>query len=121
MDKRMADRKRKKYDHSVPALFYRAAPGSEFLSSLRRLIDAFFGNAQAYQPTTTEIVNYHLTPREREIIYLAALGFSDKEIADALALNFQTVRVHLRHALDKLNLEDARALQDYFWGGQVND
>jgi DNA-binding CsgD family transcriptional regulator len=36
-----------------------------------------------------------LTPRQRELLRLAALGRTDKEIASALGVSYHTVRTHL--------------------------
>lgn len=43
-----------------------------------------------------------LTPREREIVSLVALGASGPEIADELHISHNTVRTHVRNAMDKL-------------------
>jgi RNA polymerase sigma factor (sigma-70 family) len=45
-----------------------------------------------------------LTPREREILQLAAEGRSNKEIANLLNLSAYTVETHRSHILQKLNL-----------------
>ncbi len=110
----MARKKTKKYEQSVSAPYFEPRQASQVLPGLQGIIARLFGQAPASGPTPEEIINYHLTAREREIAYLAALGFSDKEIADALAMNFQTVRVHLRNLLNKLQLDDVRELGQYF-------
>jgi DNA-binding NarL/FixJ family response regulator len=104
----------KKYEQSVSAPYFQPTSGSQVAQTLQAVIAKLFGKAREVAPTREEIIHYHLTPREREIAYLAALGFSDKEIADALAMNFQTVRVHLRNLLDKLQLNDVTELRAYF-------
>jgi len=43
-----------------------------------------------------------LTPREREIVQLVALGSTGPEIADELGIGHETVRTHVRNAMDKL-------------------
>jgi len=43
-----------------------------------------------------------LTPRQREIVQLVALGASGPEIADELHISHETVRTHVRNAMDKL-------------------
>jgi DNA-binding CsgD family transcriptional regulator len=42
------------------------------------------------------------TPRELEILALVALGSTSAQIADALALSPDTVRTHIRNAMQKL-------------------
>jgi DNA-binding NarL/FixJ family response regulator len=106
--------KKKKYEYSVPLPYYRVATGTTVFEALRGLINGLFGAPRPYTPSVQEIADYYLTPREREIAYLAALGFSDSEIADALAVNFQTVRTHLRSILHKMQVEDPRELREYF-------
>jgi DNA-binding NarL/FixJ family response regulator len=44
-----------------------------------------------------------LTPREREVLALAAEGQSSADIAGSLSLSVLTVRTHLRNAIGKLN------------------
>jgi PAS domain S-box-containing protein len=44
-----------------------------------------------------------LTPREREIVALVALGATGREIADELHISHDTVRTHVRNAMEKLN------------------
>lgn len=44
-----------------------------------------------------------LSPREEEILRLAASGLTNKEIADRLHLSAHTVKTHLRRVLDKLH------------------
>ena len=46
-----------------------------------------------------------LTTREAEIAQLAAVGLSDKEIAEQLGISFTTVRTHLKHAFRKLHVD----------------
>jgi DNA-binding CsgD family transcriptional regulator len=43
-----------------------------------------------------------LSPREREIVRLVALGSSGPEIADELGIAHETVRTHVRNAMDKV-------------------
>jgi DNA-binding NarL/FixJ family response regulator len=109
--------KKKKLNQSVSMPVPRAAPSDSISSGLRTLINGLFGTKTKYQPTRHQIAEYYLTPREREIAYLAALGFSIQEIADALGMNFQTVRVHLRNILTKMELNDPRELREFFSRG----
>jgi PAS domain S-box-containing protein len=43
-----------------------------------------------------------LSPREREVVRLVALGSSGPEIADELSIAHDTVRTHVRNAMTKL-------------------
>jgi PAS domain S-box-containing protein len=58
-----------------------------------------------------------LTPRQREIVHLVALGASGPEIGDELRISHETVRTHVRNAMDKLGARSrahlvAKALGD---------
>jgi DNA-binding NarL/FixJ family response regulator len=106
-------RKKKQLNQSVASVAPRAVKAASLSESLRSLINGLFAD-KPYKPTLQQIADYYLTPREREIAYLAALGFSIQEIADALGMNFQTVRQHLRHILTKMELNDPRELREFF-------
>lgn len=54
-----------------------------------------------------------LTPREREVLQLAAEGQSNKEIAALLNLSLYTVETHRTHVLQKLNLHSVPELVLY--------
>lgn len=108
----------KKLEQSAALPLYGNAPvnvpATRLPDSLRALVNGLFGKKKTYRPGPQEIVDYYLTPREREIAYLAALDFGDKEIADALGMNFQTVRVHLRNIMTKVHVNHPRELREYF-------
>lgn len=48
-----------------------------------------------------------LTPREREVVALVALGKPNKMIARELAISEKTVQVHRYHAMEKLGVHSA--------------
>lgn len=56
------------------------------------------------QPGTREAMLNLLTQREREILGYLAQGQSNKAIARALDISHETVKLHVRHILSKLNL-----------------
>jgi DNA-binding NarL/FixJ family response regulator len=56
------------------------------------------------RPSTT--LEEPLTGREREILRYVAHGLSNQEIADRLTISERTVRTHISHILDKLDLEN---------------
>ena len=47
-----------------------------------------------------------LTPREQEVMRLIAAGLSNAEIAQELYISDTTVKTHITHVLQKLNLRD---------------
>ncbi|MCL7746984.1 response regulator transcription factor [Halalkalibacter alkaliphilus] len=54
-----------------------------------------------------------LTPREREVLELVGEGKSNQEIADALFIGIKTVKTHVSHILQKLELEDRTQMAVY--------
>ncbi|MCR1330880.1 helix-turn-helix transcriptional regulator, partial [Enterobacter sp. BT1131] len=46
-----------------------------------------------------------LTPREKNILYLTSLGWSNKEIALILDVSNKTIFSHKRKIMDKVNLK----------------
>jgi DNA-binding NarL/FixJ family response regulator len=47
-----------------------------------------------------------LTKRENEVLKQLALGLSNKEIAQALDISYETVKEHVQHILRKLGVAD---------------
>jgi two-component system response regulator NreC len=54
-----------------------------------------------------------LTDRERQILRLIALGYTNQEIAGQLYLSVRTIEAHRRHILDKLRLSTRAELVRY--------
>jgi RNA polymerase sigma factor (sigma-70 family) len=59
-----------------------------------------------------------LTQRERDVLRLLADGLSNEEIGKRLFISAETVRTHVRKAMDKLDADTrtqavARALRDH--------
>lgn len=62
-----------------------------------------------------------LTPREHEVLVLAAEGLSAASIGERLFLSPSTVKTHLAHVYDKLNVSDrAAAVAEAFRQGLVD-
>ena len=57
-----------------------------------------------------------LTPREMEIVRLVASGLHNKEIAAKLAISEGTVKIHLHHIYEKLNVRGRLELTLYAQG-----
>ncbi|HYD38615.1 MAG TPA: response regulator transcription factor [Allosphingosinicella sp.] len=91
------------------------------LEDLARAIRALADNKTAFQPAMTESlmaalrrspsaspdpVAEALTGREKEVLHLICAGYSNKEIADLLALAEGTVKNHVSNLLLKLDARD---------------
>jgi FixJ family two-component response regulator len=57
-----------------------------------------------------------LTPREREVLELAANGLHAKQIAAALGISSRTVEIHKQHIMDKLGLRNVAELVRFALG-----
>ena len=73
-------------------------------SVTRRLIDQFASQSSPSGSSGARLEA--LTEREREVLGLIAQGHSNGEIADALVLTEGTVKTHVKHIFDKLELRD---------------
>lgn len=56
------------------------------------------------------LLEYSLTPREAEIVWLLACGMSNKEIAASCSIAPQTVKDHLKHVYAKIGAHQRTAL-----------
>lgn len=72
--------------------------GSPMSSSIARKVIASFQGAEIRQ------TEYKLTKRESEILEHLARGYRYKEIADKLFLSLETVRSHVHHIYEKLQV-----------------
>ncbi|MER6003730.1 LuxR C-terminal-related transcriptional regulator [Nonomuraea angiospora] len=57
-------------------------------------------------PALVELATPELTPRQREILQLAAAGLTNRQIADRLTLSTRTAANHLQAAYEKLGVND---------------
>lgn len=58
-----------------------------------------------------------LTPREREVVTLAAAGMSNQQIATALFVSVATVKDHMHSVLNKTGLESRTQVVAAWYGG----
>lgn len=103
--------KRATSDELINAI-HEAVAGRRYLSPplSDRLIDAYIRKLEAEEeddPYTT------LTPREREVLHLAAEGATNNEIAERLSLSVRTVEKHRSNLMHKLGLKTQTDLIRY--------
>jgi len=85
----------------------RVVAGGEALlapSVTRRLIDQFASRPAPRSQDASVLKT--LTDREHEVFELIAQGLSNAEIADGLVLTEGTVKTHVKHVFDKLEVRD---------------
>jgi DNA-binding NarL/FixJ family response regulator len=82
------------------------ATGDALLSPsvTRQLLDRVVPRLGATQPAPAVLES--LTDREREVLRLVAQGLSNAEIAERLVVSEATVKTHVSHILEKLDLRD---------------
>lgn len=99
-------------EHDVLAAIRGVAAGHTYVSPeiVTRMIDTYVRRtpeAAFEDPYDT------LTPREREVLLLAAMGHTNREIARSLKLSEQTVHSHRASVMEKLGLHDRVELLRY--------
>ena len=74
-------------------------------SVTRRLLDTVVGSLPAFRADGETVLDA-LTPAERRVLACVGQGLSNDEIAAELFVADTTVRTHIRHILEKLDLRD---------------
>jgi len=83
--------------------------GGQYYS--RDVSEYFFKNyIKRYRYEQNVMEKNELTNREIEILKLAAIGLSNKEIADKLFISIKTVETHKNHIMQKLKLKNSAEL-----------
>jgi two-component system nitrate/nitrite response regulator NarL len=65
---------------------------------------------EAVRRTEAERLTRSLTPRERELVWLATEGLSNKEIARRIGVTEGTVKIHLHNVYQKLGVTNRTAM-----------
>ena len=77
-------------------------------SVTRRLIEQFAAQPDPKRPAPEQLDE--LTPREREVMTLVAMGLSNAEIAERLVVSPATAKTHVSRAMVKLHAHDRAKL-----------
>jgi DNA-binding NarL/FixJ family response regulator len=93
----------------------------EFVQALRMLAKGdIVVSQEMVQGVKEELVadqvpkgKYDISGREREVLQLVSRGATNREIAEILIVSEHTVKVHLRHILNKLNLRNRQQVAAY--------
>lgn len=75
--------------------------GSPMTSTIARRVLQFFQQQPVLQPTQSD---YDLSPRETEILKSLVKGYSYKLIAEEHFISIDTVRSHIRHIYEKMQV-----------------
>ena len=59
-----------------------------------------------FQKTGNAVNEYHLTPKEQQVLELMAKGYLYKEIADELNNTVNTIKQHIRNIYEKLHVQN---------------
>jgi DNA-binding NarL/FixJ family response regulator len=77
-------------------------------SVARRLIDELASHPDRHRPIPERLEE--LTPREREVMALVAMGLTNREIAERLVVSPATAKTHVSRAMLKLHAHDRAQL-----------
>ncbi|MDX2232262.1 MAG: response regulator transcription factor [Leptolyngbyaceae cyanobacterium bins.349] len=79
------------------------------------LLEKFAETIAASDPITRAAIpaTTNLTPREQEVLRLVALGYTNRDIAQTLFISEGTVKTHVTHLLNRLNLRNRAQLAIY--------
>lgn len=91
--------KRSSPDEILQSIMDVSRGGAPMSSNIaRKVVQSFQTQSAVAQDKTS------LTKREEEILGYVARGFANKEIAEALAISVETIRVHLKSIYEKLHV-----------------
>lgn len=104
-------------------VFYQDDSQSAFIEGMRAILNGqkWFSGSQGAFPTSksthgqkqTEQLLTSLSPREKEILQLVAIGMGNTEIATKLEISLHTVKTHIYNIYKKINVSNR--LQATLW------
>ncbi len=94
--------------------------GSFIQPSLARILLKYFSNDRKKEDEFPDEPEIKLTNRENEILQLIAKGLTNKEVANVLKLSHSTVRTHLEHIYQKMDVSNrVEAITEGYKRGMV--
>ena len=88
-------------DGSVVQIRYAACSETVTGRELALLVSQDVADAEHDEAPGTGRDGEALSPREREVVRLVAMGMTSRQVADELSVSVETVRTHIRNALAK--------------------
>lgn len=110
-----ADDVRRAFAAGASGYLVKTAADEELVRALRavaqgeRYLHPSLGAKMAQPASNTGPVD-ELSPREREVLRLLALGYTNQEIAQELVVSVRTVESHRAHVMSKLRAESRAAM-----------
>jgi len=105
---------RRAFERGAQAYVLKDAAADDLADAIRAVLE---DRIYVHQALATKLVlsepEDDLSAREREVLRLIALGYTNQEIAKQMYLSVRTVEAHRRHILDKLRLETRADLVRY--------
>jgi LuxR family maltose regulon positive regulatory protein len=74
------------------------------------ILEAFGGSRVQPELPRSPVARYEISPREMEVLLVLAEGCSNREIADRLFISEGTVKTHLHHLTEKLQVASRLAI-----------
>jgi DNA-binding NarL/FixJ family response regulator len=98
------------------AIFESLSGGAPMTSEIARRVVAYFRKRGVARDAALR-----LTPREEEVLGLVAKGYANKEIADKLAVTYETIRDHLKKVYNKLHVHSRTEAAARYFGASARD
>jgi two-component system, NarL family, response regulator NreC len=102
------------FERGAQGYVLKDAADEELVEAIRAVLaDRLYVHPQLAARLVLRPPDDDLTEREREILRLIALGYTNQEIAGQLYLSVRTIEAHRRHILGKLRLQTRADLVRY--------
>lgn len=101
----------------------KTSPSQEIFAAIGHAVSnlkgPFLSRAVQKEKTTAQPSKKHLSPREFQVLYLIAQGYTNKCIGFELGISMKTVEKHRQNLMKKLNIHSTAGLTSYAIGEGV--